>query len=87
MPIQTPNFERYISIQEFARIAHVTEATVLNLLTSGKLPGIRIGRQWRIPVTRLEAMGIKIERVNGSDIANTDTHPLTGIPGSPEGGQ
>ncbi len=41
--------------EEAARYLRVTERTVYRLLRCGDCPGVKIGRQWRIRKTDLEA--------------------------------
>ncbi len=36
-----------LNIDEVAETLHVSSRTVYNLLKSGKIPGIKIGGQWR----------------------------------------
>jgi excisionase family DNA binding protein len=48
------NKAAYLSVGQVALRLQVCERTVRNLLQSGKLPGVRIGRQWRVEVCTLE---------------------------------
>lgn len=44
----------YLTVGEVATHFRVSEATIRNLLTQDKLPGVKIGSQWRIPRSVLE---------------------------------
>jgi excisionase family DNA binding protein len=44
-----------IGVRDAARKLSVTIKYVYDLLYMGKLPGQKIGRQWRIPVSSVEA--------------------------------
>jgi excisionase family DNA binding protein len=40
----------YYTVKEAAQLLRVSEQAMLQLLQSGKAPGVKIGRQWRILV-------------------------------------
>jgi excisionase family DNA binding protein len=42
-----------LDVPDVMRVLRVSRTMVYDLLRSGKLPGIRIGATWRIPVTDL----------------------------------
>ncbi len=44
-----------LTVREVAVYLRLTEATVCNLATSGKLPGFKIGKSWRFD--RSEVLG------------------------------
>ena len=44
-----------LTVEEAAAYLRVTPATVYRLLRAGKLPGVRVGRQWRVRRTALDA--------------------------------
>lgn len=39
---------------------HVTRATVLRLLRTGKLVGVRVGGQWRLPAYTVSALEVGV---------------------------
>ncbi|RYG58648.1 DNA-binding protein [bacterium] len=45
--------ERMLSVRETAEVAGICLDTVRSHLNSGKLPGVRVGRSWRIPESQL----------------------------------
>lgn len=46
--------ETYLTVGEVAEHFRVSEATIRNLLTARKIPGVKIGSQWRIPRSVLD---------------------------------
>jgi excisionase family DNA binding protein len=48
--------EQYLTVEQAAGRLQVHPVTVRRLLASGELPGIRIGRQWRISPVALETL-------------------------------
>lgn len=53
--------ERYLLVDEVARILRMAPTTVRKRLKDGDLPGVKIGGEWRVPTARLEAL------LNGDD--------------------
>jgi excisionase family DNA binding protein len=51
----------YLSIKEAAEILDVHYTTVMKLVGCGALPAFKVGRQWRIKESDLEAIG-RIEK-------------------------
>ena len=45
----------FLTVDEVAELLRVSARTVQRLLKEGKLPGVRVGRQWRIPRAELVA--------------------------------
>lgn len=45
----------FLTVEEVAELLRVSSRTVQRLLKEGKLPGVRVGRQWRIPRAELLA--------------------------------
>lgn len=45
----------FLTVEEVAELLRVSVRTVQRLLAEGKLPGVRVGRQWRIPRAELVA--------------------------------
>ncbi len=46
---------RYLTVEEVADVMRVSKMTVYRLLHSGELPGVRVGRSFRVPEDALEA--------------------------------
>jgi excisionase family DNA binding protein len=47
---------KYLKPDEYAEAVGVTGATIRNLLRKGKIKGIKIGSQWRIPEKELSSI-------------------------------
>ncbi len=45
----------YLTVDEVAELMRVSRMTVYRLLHSGELPGIRVGRSFRVPQEALSA--------------------------------
>ena len=45
----------FLTVEEVAGLLRVSTRTVQRLLAEGQLPGVRVGRQWRIPRAELLA--------------------------------
>ncbi len=45
-----------LTVEEAAAYLRVTPPTVYRLLRAGKLPGVKVGRQWRVRLADLEAL-------------------------------
>ena len=46
---------RFLTVAEVAEVMRVSKMTVYRLLHSGELPGVRVGRSFRVPQEALEA--------------------------------
>lgn len=46
--VQTSGQKGFFNVKEAARILHVSENTLYRQLQQGNLPGLKIGRQWRV---------------------------------------
>ncbi|WP_029289815.1 helix-turn-helix domain-containing protein [Cellulomonas sp. HZM] len=49
-----PGRQRYLTVLEVAEIMRVSKMTVYRLLHSGEMPGVRVGRSFRVPADALE---------------------------------
>ncbi|MGI6102303.1 MAG: helix-turn-helix domain-containing protein [Bacillota bacterium] len=47
--------EELLTVQEVAEYLRVSDLTVRRMLKDGRLQGVNIGREWRIPKGELEA--------------------------------
>ena len=52
---EQPGRSRYLTVEEVAGVMRVSKMTVYRLLHSGDLPGVRVGRSFRVPQDALEA--------------------------------
>jgi excisionase family DNA binding protein len=54
--MRNPNETRpdYLTVEELGRLLRVSRPTAYKLVTSGQVPRVRVGNQWRIPWTELE---------------------------------
>ena len=48
-------YHQLLTVEEAAAYLRVTPPTVYRLLRAGKLPGVKVGRQWRVRLVDLEA--------------------------------
>ena len=51
---EQPARTRYLTVLEVAEIMRVSKMTVYRLLHSGELPGVRVGRSFRVPQDALD---------------------------------
>lgn len=49
-----PGRTRYLTVLEVAQTMRVSKMTVYRLLHSGELPGVRVGRSFRVPQDALD---------------------------------
>jgi excisionase family DNA binding protein len=62
MNSKTAHRERMLSVRETAQVLGLCLDSVRRHLRSGKMPGVRVGRNWRIPESQLSVyMGIARE--------------------------
>ncbi|MDR3068175.1 MAG: helix-turn-helix domain-containing protein [Cellulomonas sp.] len=52
---ETETSQRFFTVMEVANLMRVSKMTVYRLLHSGELPGLRVGRSFRVPADALEA--------------------------------
>ena len=54
---------KYIGTREARELLGVSEATIYRLIKQKKIPSIKLGGSWRIPIQDLEkTLGAEIER-------------------------
>ena len=51
----------YYTVEETARLLRASQQSVLKLLRSGQVPGVKLGREWRILGGELLDMGARPE--------------------------
>ena len=49
-----PGRTRFLTVLEVADVMRVSKMTVYRLLHSGELPGVRVGRSFRVPKAAVE---------------------------------
>jgi excisionase family DNA binding protein len=69
-----PGRQRYLTVLEVAEIMRVSKMTVYRLLHSGEMPGVRVGRSFRVPADALEHyLSTSIPPVAAADEADRRT--------------
>lgn len=67
---EQPGRVRFLTVLEVADIMRVSKMTVYRLLHSGELPGVRVGRSFRVPQDALDhylRTATTVEPERGSD--------------------
>ncbi len=57
------NGSTYLTVEEVAERFGVNPTTIYRLAQAGKLPGIKVGKQWRFSVARLDEWAADRERL------------------------
>lgn len=60
---RSENGTTYLTVEEVAERFGVNATTVYRLAQAGKLPGIKVGKQWRFSAARLEEWAADRERL------------------------
>ena len=55
MTVTTVTSAELLRVDETARLLRLSERTIRRLVATGELPGVRVGRQWRIATSDLDA--------------------------------
>ena len=58
---------RFLTVLEVAEVMRVSKMTVYRLLHAGELPGVRVGRSFRVPQDALDAYLRSSTTVPGQD--------------------
>jgi excisionase family DNA binding protein len=61
--------ENLITVREAASYLRISARTVYRLIESGQIGAVRIGKQWRIPVSDLPGRDGSPERAQGTERA------------------
>ena len=69
-----PGRTRYLTVLEVADIMRVSKMTVYRLLHSGELPGVRVGRSFRVPQDALDDYLATSPAVEAREQAKDDVH-------------
>jgi excisionase family DNA binding protein len=67
---QDPGRVRYFTVEEVADVMRVSKMTVYRLLHSGELPGVRVGRSFRVPADALAAFLRSSATVPASEVGD-----------------
>lgn len=54
--MEDPTSDNIVSVKEVAEFLHITEETAYNLAKSGKIPAVKIGRQWRFNLAEVKKL-------------------------------
>jgi excisionase family DNA binding protein len=65
---------------EVQELLHIDRSTVYRMAEDGRLPAIRVGRSWRFPTDRIEAL-LGSDQVDGA--TDSTSAPAAGTTGSP----
>lgn len=57
--------QKLLTVSEVAAYFRVSKATILRWCAQGRIPAIRIGREWRIPAEELQKIVLAKGRMGG----------------------
>ena len=66
MTLEHPRFGQLYTTAEVAKLLRVDQTTVQGWLRDGLLPGIRLGRLWRVRHADLETFGDVVNKRHGN---------------------
>jgi len=46
--------EQYYTLEQVAKLLQVSQRTIIRLIKTGRLPAVRVGKQWRIARSDLQ---------------------------------
>ena len=75
---EQPGRVRYLTVAEVAEVMRVSNMTVYRLLHSGDLPGVRVGRSFRVPQDALDHY-LATAIVPVADVDERDEDTGTGV--------
>ena len=75
--------EAFLTTEEVLEYLHVNLRTVYRLIKAGKIPAVRVGRQWRFRKTDIDAWLANQQAVGGSATAEPATSNSAAPPRSP----
>ena len=58
-----PHNRVYLTVEDVAERFHVNVTTVYRLAKRGRLPGFKVGNQWRFSISRLDEWAADRERM------------------------
>jgi excisionase family DNA binding protein len=62
--------ENIVTVKELANLLKLTEATIYKLVSSGELPGFKIGDSWRFDIKEVLKLIKKGKKPNGKNRKN-----------------
>ena len=69
---------RFLTVQEVAATMRVSKMTVYRLLHSGEMPGVRVGRSFRVPQDALDAFLATSPAARDEELEGRGTGTATG---------
>jgi excisionase family DNA binding protein len=54
--VKTNEYPEIMNVEEVADFFRVSNQTIYNMLRAGKLPAVKVGREWRFPRDKIKAM-------------------------------
>lgn len=69
------NNKTMLSISEVSQRLNLSESTIYQWLRGGKIPGVKLGAQWRIDPERLDEWLSSLEVREGGDLCPHDNPP------------
>ncbi|HEY0217522.1 MAG TPA: helix-turn-helix domain-containing protein [Cellulomonas sp.] len=72
MTSEQPGRVRFLTVAEVAEVMRVSKMTVYRLLHSGEMPGVRVGRSFRVPQDALDHYLATARLDLGADDAGED---------------
>jgi excisionase family DNA binding protein len=77
MTSEQPGRVRFLTVAEVAEVMRVSKMTVYRLLHSGEMPGVRVGRSFRVPQDALDHYLATARLDLGADDAGSDGRRLS----------
>jgi len=56
--IRTPAPSQFFHVEKVAQVLGITEENTRALLRAGKLPGVRLGKRWLVPIAAINALAL-----------------------------
>lgn len=80
--VKQDEYPEIMNVEEVADFFRVSNQTIYNMLRAGKLPAVKVGREWRFPRDKIKAMVFEQEqekdpvelaaRDNGTELSKKD---------------
>ena len=68
----------FLTTQDVQELLHVDKSTVYRMAEDGRLPGVKVGRQWRFPADRIaDRLGIDAGAESLGADAAASPHPAS----------
>lgn len=62
--VKQNEYPEIMNVEEVADFFRVSNQTIYNMLRAGKLPAVKVGREWRFPRDKIKAMVFEQEQDN-----------------------